>query len=87
MFFHNLWSKHNKLYYSSFNGCDLKKIIFKKSLLLVVGLGKIYFQLKLWFELLFDQKSCYNMLVKIMVGIIVVHKMTKKTQNSLLFFK
>ena len=30
MFFHNLWSKHNKLYYSSFYGCDLKKLILKK---------------------------------------------------------
>ena len=53
----------------------------------MVGLDKIYFQLKLWFELLFDQKTRYNMLVKIMVEIIVVHKMTKKTQNSLLFLK
>ena len=44
MFFHNMWSKHNKLYYDNFCGYDLKKkIILNKSLLLVVGLGKIYF--------------------------------------------
>ena len=42
MLFHNMWSKHNKLYCGSFYGCDLKKIILKKSFLLVVGLGKIY---------------------------------------------
>ena len=38
MLFHNLWSKHNKLYCGSFYGYDLKK----KSFLLVVGLGKLY---------------------------------------------
>ena len=30
MFFHNMWSKHNKLYYDNFCGCDLKKNNFKQ---------------------------------------------------------
>jgi len=83
-----MWSKHNKLYYSSFYGCDLKKNNFKKITFTCGWARQNIFLVKIVVWIVVWSKTRYNILVKIMVGIVVVYKMTKKkTQISLLFLK
>jgi hypothetical protein len=50
----------------------------------VVDLIKIYFLLKLWLKLLFNQKHVNKFLVKIVVKINVVYKITQKDTNLFL---
>jgi hypothetical protein len=53
--------------------CGFRKIILKKSLLIMVAKAKIY----IWLKLLFDQKHVMRYLFKIVVEIVVTPKMTK----------
>ena len=50
----------------------------------MVNLIKIYFLLKLWLKLLFNQKYVNRFLVKIVVKMDVVYKITQKDTNSFL---